>query len=67
MNEEDRQKIMSYDYADGIIELALSLEEFARYAGISGVNRNPALRYPNREWGYGMVNIYGTFDSLSGE
>ncbi|WMJ88670.1 S8 family peptidase [Anaerocolumna sp. MB42-C2] len=34
---------------------------------IRGVNRNPALTYPNREWGYGTVNIYGTFESLSGE
>lgn len=34
---------------------------------IRGVNRNPSLSYPNREWGYGMVNIYGTFVSLTGE
>ncbi|ROR30522.1 subtilase family protein [Mobilisporobacter senegalensis] len=34
---------------------------------IRGVSRNPSLKYPNREWGYGMVNIYGTFESLSGE
>ncbi len=34
---------------------------------VRGVNRNPSLSYPNREWGYGMVNIYATFESLSGE
>lgn len=34
---------------------------------IRGVDRNPTLSYPNREWGYGTVNIYGTFESLSGE
>lgn len=34
---------------------------------IRGVNRNPYLSYPNQEWGYGIVNIYGTFESLSGE
>ncbi len=34
---------------------------------IRGVNRNPSLSYPNREWGYGTVNIYGTFESLRGE
>lgn len=34
---------------------------------IRGVNQNTTLSYPNREWGFGMVNIYGTFDSLSGE
>lgn len=34
---------------------------------IRGVDRMPTLSYPNREWGYGTVNIYGTFESLSGE
>lgn len=34
---------------------------------IRGVERNPAYTYPNREWGLGTVNIYNTFDSLSGE
>lgn len=34
---------------------------------IRGVKRNPDFTYPNREWGYGMVDIYGTFESLRGE
>lgn len=34
---------------------------------IRGVNQNSTTTYPNREWGYGTVNIYGTFESLSGE
>jgi hypothetical protein len=34
---------------------------------IRGVKRSPGLNYPNREWGYGIVNIFGTFESLSGE
>ncbi len=34
---------------------------------IRGVNRNPSLSYPNRDWGYGMADIYGTFESLRGE
>jgi subtilisin family serine protease len=34
---------------------------------IRGVNRKSNLTYPNKEWGYGMVNIYGTFESLRGE
>ncbi len=34
---------------------------------IRGVNRNSNLTYPNKEWGYGMVNIYGSFESLKGE
>ncbi|MGL5434360.1 MAG: S8 family peptidase [Lachnospiraceae bacterium] len=25
---------------------------------IRGANRNPALQYPNREWGYGTLNLY---------
>ncbi len=34
---------------------------------VRGVSRNPSLSYPNQEWGYGIVNIYSTFESLSGE
>lgn len=34
---------------------------------IRGVKRSPASEYPNREWGYGIVNIYNTFESLRGE
>jgi len=32
-----------------------------------GVERNPNLIYPNREWGYGTLDIYRTFESLRGE
>ena len=28
---------------------------------IRGAKRNPALSYPNREWGYGALNLYETF------
>lgn len=28
---------------------------------IRGAIRNPALTYPNREWGYGIINIYQVF------
>lgn len=34
---------------------------------IRGVNRNAGVNYPNKEWGYGMIDIYRTFDSLRGE
>jgi hypothetical protein len=34
---------------------------------IRGVDRTETITYPNREWGYGMVDIYSTFESLSGE
>ena len=26
-----------------------------------GANRNPAYTYPNREWGYGTLDLYQTF------
>lgn len=28
---------------------------------IRGADRNPALNYPNREWGYGTLNLYQSF------
>lgn len=34
---------------------------------IRGVKRLTNEVYPNREWGYGAIDIYGTFLSLSGE
>ena len=33
---------------------------------IRGASRNPDLIYPNREWGYGRLNVAGTFDVLAG-
>ncbi len=34
---------------------------------IRGVKRSVNVVYPNKEWGYGILNIYGTFESLQGE
>ncbi len=31
---------------------------------IRGAQRSPTLTYPNRDWGYGMLNIYSVFDIL---
>lgn len=31
---------------------------------IRGARRNPALSYPNREWGYGALDLYETFLQL---
>jgi subtilisin family serine protease len=31
---------------------------------IAGAERNPNLVYPNRDWGYGILNIYNVFRSL---
>ncbi len=33
---------------------------------IRGASRSPNMVYPNREWGYGRLNIVGTFDALIG-
>ncbi len=33
---------------------------------IRGASRSFELTYPNREWGYGRLNIVGTFDALIG-
>ncbi len=33
---------------------------------IRGASRDPDLYYPNREWGYGRLNVAGTFDVLAG-
>lgn len=33
---------------------------------IRGASRNFDLAYPNREWGYGRLNVVGTFDALIG-
>lgn len=31
-----------------------------------GAKREPSLTYPNRDWGYGILDIYNVFDSLRG-
>jgi Subtilisin-like serine proteases len=32
---------------------------------IRGADRNPAIEYPNREWGYGTINLYQSFLRLT--
>lgn len=34
---------------------------------IRGARRTPGTVYPNREWGYGILDIYNAFNSLRGE
>jgi len=36
----------------------------ARSYLIRGAIRNERLSYPNREWGYGKLNIYEVFNRL---
>jgi hypothetical protein len=31
---------------------------------IAGVRTNPALTYPNKEWGYGSLDLYHVFEVL---
>ncbi len=31
---------------------------------IRGAKRNPRLQYPNRDWGYGIIDIYNVFNIL---
>ncbi|MDY3248961.1 MAG: S8 family peptidase [Candidatus Choladocola sp.] len=31
---------------------------------LRGAGRSSSLNYPNREWGYGTMNLYGTFESF---
>lgn len=31
---------------------------------IRGARRNQSLTYPNRDWGYGILDIFNTFDSI---
>ena len=32
---------------------------------IRGTVRDPGIVYPNREWGYGKLNVYRSFTSFS--
>lgn len=31
---------------------------------IRGAKRNPNISYPNRDWGYGILDVYNVFDTL---
>jgi hypothetical protein len=33
---------------------------------IIGTKKNPALQYPNREWGYGVLDLYHVFEMIRG-
>lgn len=34
---------------------------------IKGAKRMPTLSYPNKEWGYGMLNVLGVFERIRGD
>lgn len=44
---------------------AVASREIKNYF-IRGASRNADISYPNREWGYGRLNVVGTFDALIG-
>ena len=53
-------------YSWGIVErnlISMSQATVKSYL-IRGAKRNPALSYPNEEWGYGALDLYETFLSL---
>ena len=29
-----------------------------------GATKTPDMSYPNREWGYGQLNLYNTFEAM---
>lgn len=57
-------QFMQWAVVEGNSELMESTEVKAYF--IRGASRSPDLVYPNREWGYGRLNVMGTFDALAG-
>ena len=57
-------QFMQWSVVEGNRELMESTEVKAYF--IRGATRSPDLTYPNREWGYGRLNVAGTFDALAG-
>lgn len=55
-----------------LLEWGMKLEDFRYFSGyeiknflIRGADRNPSMTYPNREWGYGTLNLYQVFSSIA--
>ena len=55
-----------------LMEWGLKQSEYLYFTGyeiknylIRGADRSPYLEYPNREWGFGTLNLYQVFSSLS--
>ena len=57
-------QFMQWAIVEGNNELVES-REIKNYL-IRGASRSSDLSYPNREWGYGRLNMVGTFDALIG-
>lgn len=48
----------------GRVQKVLSTREIKNML-YRGADRIPELYYPNREWGYGALNVYGIFEALA--
>lgn len=58
-------QFMQWAVVEGNSPLA-ETEEVKNYF-IKGAKRMPGLDYPNREWGYGALNVLGAFEKIRGE
>ncbi|MBQ7774572.1 MAG: S8 family peptidase [Lachnospiraceae bacterium] len=58
-------QFMQWAVVEGNSPLAESRE--IRNYFIKGATRMPGLTYPNREWGYGALNVLGAFERLRGD
>lgn len=57
-------QFMQWAVVEGNSPLAESRE--VRNYFIKGATRMPGLTYPNREWGYGALNVLGVFERIRG-
>ena len=51
--------LLSWSFREGSISYMNT--SVAKTYLIRGADRNPVFAYPNREWGYGTLNLYGAF------
>ena len=58
-------QFMQWAVVEGNSPLA-ETEEVKKFF-IKGAKRMPGLDYPNREWGYGTLNVLGAFERIRGE
>jgi subtilisin family serine protease len=54
--------LMEWGYVGGAIPRMSTIE--LKKLILRGARRDPDIEYPNREWGYGILDIYNVFDSL---
>lgn len=54
---------MEWALARGTLLTSLNIKNIL----IRGARRTPGVEYPNREWGYGILDVYGAFESFRGD